>query len=106
MQCNSSNGKEEEENVALSATGKKFKKGPKGVAKQQRGEQKKDLSRVRCYACNVFGHYAGQCPNKKRGKQEKEEQVAATTEIESYAAKFEKEFSLVTVVSICGNSRL
>ena len=73
--------------------------------KQQRGEQKKDLRRVRCYACNEFGHYDGQCPNKKRGKQEKEEQVTTTTEIESYIAKFEKEFFLVAVVSSCGNSR-
>ena len=53
----------------LSATGKKSKK---GGAKQQRGEQKRDLSRVGRYACNAFGHYAGQCPNKKRGKQEEE----------------------------------
>ena len=72
MQGSLSNGKEEEENVALSTTCKKSKKGPKGGAKQQRGEQKKDLSRVRGYACNAFGHYVGQCPNKKRGKQEEE----------------------------------
>ena len=73
--------------------------------KQQRGEQKKDERRVRCYACNEFGHYDGQCPNKKRGKQEMEEQVAATAKIESFAAKFDIEFSLVIVVSSYGSSR-
>ena len=89
VQGSSSNGKEEEVSVALSATSKKSKKGPKGGAKQQRVELKKDPSRVGCYACNAFGHYAGQCPNKKRGKQE-EEHVVATVEIESFVAKFEK----------------
>ena len=85
MQGSSLNGKEEE-NFSLSAIGKNSKK---GGAKQKRGK-KKDLSRVRCYACNAFGHYAGQFPNKKRGKQEKEEQVARVAKIESFTAKFEK----------------
>ena len=53
----------------------------------------------------MFGNYVGQCPNKKRGKQEKEEQVAATAVIENYTVKFKKEFSLVTVVSSCNSSR-
>ena len=34
-----------------------------------------------------------------------DEQVPTTTKIESYAAKFKKEFSLTTVVSSCCNSR-
>ena len=74
----------------MSTTGKKSKKSPKGGAKQQRVELKKDPSRVRCYACNAFGHYAGQCLNKKRGKQEKEEQVAPVAKIKSFTTKFEK----------------
>ena len=45
---------------------------------------------MKCYACNAFGHYAGQFPNKKRGKQEKEEQVAPVAKIENFTAKFEK----------------
>ena len=49
VQGNSSTSREDEENVALTAKGKKkFKKGPKkGGAKQQDG-QKKDLSTVKC----------------------------------------------------------
>ena len=69
----------------MSAIGKNSKK---GGAKQKRGE-KKDLSKVRCYACNAFGHYAGQCLNKNRGKQE-EEQVAPVAKIKSFTTKFEK----------------
>ena len=79
-------------------------KSKKGGAKQQIGEHKKRLCRFMCYECNKFGHYAGQCPNKKRGKQEKEEQVAATTEIERYVGKFEKEFFIVAVVLSCASS--
>ena len=44
----------EEENVALVAAGK--------------GKKKKDLSKVRCFACNSFGHYASQCPNTEKRK--------------------------------------
>ena len=87
-----SHSKEEEENVALAAKGnkkKKFKKGSKGGTKQQDGE-KKDMSKVKCFACQKFGHYPGQCPNKKKKKQ----QTAASAEIDEYAARFDKEFSL------------
>jgi hypothetical protein len=56
----------EEENVALATTSKKkFKKGPKGGNKPK-GEGKKDMSKVKCFACHKFGHYVGQCPNKKK----------------------------------------
>ena len=85
-----SHSKDEEENVALAAKGKKkkFKKGPKGETKQQDGE-KKDMSKVKCFACQKFGHYAGQCPNKK-----KKQQTTTSTEIDEYAARFERVFSL------------
>jgi hypothetical protein len=54
-QGSSSNGNEEE-NVALVAKGKKkSKKGSKGGNKQK-GEGKKDMSKVKCFACHKFGH--------------------------------------------------
>ena len=54
-----SHSKDEEENVALAAKGKKkkFKKGSKGGTKQQDGV--KDMSKVKCFAFQKFGHYAG-----------------------------------------------
>ena len=87
-----SHSKEEEENVALATKGnkkKKFKKGSNGGTKQQDGE-KKDMSKVKCFACQKFGHYAGQCPNKKKKKQ----QTTTSAEIDGYAARFERVFSL------------
>ena len=70
MLCSASTSREVEEDVALTTKGKKKnKKGPKkGEAKQQDG-QKKDLSTVKCFACQKMGHYAATCPNKKKKKQ-------------------------------------
>jgi hypothetical protein len=83
----------DEENVALAANSKKkFKKGPKGGNKPK-GEGKKDMSKVKCFACHKFGHYAGQCLNKKK------KQTAASAEVEEFSAKFDKEFSLVVCLS-------
>ena len=90
VQGNTSHNKDDEENVTLAAKGKKkFKKGCKGGTKQQDGEMS-DMRKVICFACQKFGHYAGQCPNKKKKKQ----QTAASAEIDEYAARFEREFSL------------
>jgi hypothetical protein len=83
----------EEENVALATTSKKkFRKGPKGGQKPK-GEGKKDMSKVKCFACHKFGHYAGQCPNKKK------KQTTASTEVEEFSTKFDKEFSLIVCLS-------
>jgi len=62
----------------------------------------KDLSKVRCCACNKFGHYASECPSKKKkgGKEKQAEMVASTIfeEVE-LAKKFEYEFLLVSHLS-------
>ena len=73
LQGSSSHQRDDEENVALAAKGKKkkkFKKGSKEGAKQHERE-KKDMSKVKCFACHKTGHYVSQCPNKKKkGKNE------------------------------------
>ena len=87
-----SHHRDDEENVALAVKGKKkkkFKKGSKDGAKHHDGE-KKDMSKVKFFACQKFGHYAGQCPNKKKKKQ----QTTTSTEIDEFAARFEGNFSL------------
>ena len=74
------------------------------VAKKGKGKMKfiKNLSRVRYYACNQFGHYAGQSPNKKK-KKERDSEIAVVAE--AFAQKFEEEFAFVSTVSSCDSSR-
>jgi hypothetical protein len=73
-------------------------KGRKGQGSKQGG--KKDLSKVKCFSCHKMGHYASQCPKKKKGK-EKTQQVAtsAETQVKEFVEKFEKDFLLVSCLS-------
>lgn len=77
------------ENVALLARSKK--------------KSTKDLSKVKCFACNQYGHLASECPEKKKKKDE-DLTIAATTEIDDFAEKFEKDFSLFSLVSSADNN--
>ena len=88
----SSTSGEDEQNVALTTKGKKkFKKGPKkGGAKQYDGKRK-DLSTIKCFACQKLGNYVGQCPHTKKKKQE---QTTTSAEVEEFTTRFEREFSL------------
>jgi hypothetical protein len=96
VQGSSSNGNDEE-NVALATKSKKkSKKGSKGGNKSK-GEGKKDMSKVKCFACHKMGHYAGQCPNKKK-------QTATSADVEEFSTRFKKEFSLLVCLSSSATS--
>lgn len=78
-------GEKEEENVALAS------KGPS----QGHGEKKKkDLSKVKCVRCGEFGHYSTQCPLKKKDKQEKHDQKAASAKIDKLSSTLEENFAM------------
>jgi hypothetical protein len=96
-----------EENLALFGQSNKGRgKGPnKGKGKSEESTsqpRKKHLSKIKCFSCHKQGHYASQCPNKKKdkGKQQQKQLVAfAETQMNKFVAKFEKDFSLVSCLS-------
>lgn len=87
----------EEENLSLTSKGKsKAKKGPSDES-TSKGEKKKDLSKIKRFACHQPGHSASRCPNKKKGKQKK--QIAASAEVDEFAARFVNELLLIACLS-------
>ena len=63
----SSSKNSDEENCALATKAKKGKsnKAPHSGAKGK----KQDMSKVKCFHCHQHGHYAINCPQKKKNKQ-------------------------------------
>jgi hypothetical protein len=70
-------------------------------APQQGGEsssgQKRDMSKVRCFASREMGHYARLCPKKKKKLQDGS---AATTEELEFDEQFARECAFATTLSI------
>jgi hypothetical protein len=96
------------EDLALWTKGKKKagrggRQGPKTGGQQQRsgggaesgsGQSSghdsglgRDMSKVKCFVCKKFGHYAGQCPNRKK----KKGGTAATAEEVDFPTQFQRE---------------
>ena len=55
------------------------------------------MSKVKCWTYQKMGHYAVTCPEKK--SKEKGKNVATSTEINSFASQFEREFSFIASLS-------
>jgi hypothetical protein len=102
-ELNGDRHKNDDENLALSnhAKKEKFKKTISGESTSQ-DNKKKDISKVKCFAYHKFGHYAGQCPNKKKGGNGTQQEVVVSTkaQVDEFAKKFESELLLVSHLSL------
>ena len=64
-----------------------------GTGLQQGKNKRKDCSRVKCWNCHKIGHFATNCPEKRR--KGKVKNVAATTVDDDFSSRFEQEFAMV-----------
>jgi hypothetical protein len=55
----------------------KFKKISSGGLITQDGKKKKDMSKVKCFACHKFGNYVGKCTYKKKVGSKTQSKVVA-----------------------------
>jgi hypothetical protein len=76
---------EEEEGLALAskAKGKKKKKG---------GKKNINFSKVKCFHCHKMGHFASQCPKRKK---KNKPQMAASAAVDEFAKSFEEDFCFI-----------
>ena len=84
--------KEEEEDFALFNKGRKSKgKKSQCEANSRQEGKKKDLSKIKCFNCYEFRHYATKCPHKKASKKDLEVAIVG----ESLASQFKLDFTLI-----------
>eukprot|EP00253_Pinus_taeda_P025687 PITA_25687 len=87
-----------EKNCALTAKANKGKN--KRASHSGAKGKKQDMSKVKCFHCHQHGHYATNCPQKKKNKQ-----AAGSVAGEALASQFELDFSLIAclVSSVMGS---
>jgi hypothetical protein len=67
--------------------------------------KKKDLSKIKCFLCHKNGHYVSQCSEKKKGKGKTGKTTSTKTQVDDFATKFEKFYSLVSFLSTSTSMR-
>jgi hypothetical protein len=76
--------------------GPKFGSPPQGGESSSSNGQRRDMSIVRCFACGEMGHYAEQCPKKKKTQRYVS---AGTIEEIEFNDQFVRECAFVTTLS-------
>jgi hypothetical protein len=80
----------DEEGLALASKGKGKEKKKKG------GKKNIDFSKVKCFQCHKMGHFASQCPKKKK---KNKPQMAASAKVDEFAKRFEEDFCFIACMS-------
>ena len=77
---------------ALTLTGKS-----KGKAKIKKdGKKNLDVSKVKCFICHKQGHFASQCPDKKK---KSNTQMDRSGEVDEFSRNFNEEFCLIACMA-------
>jgi hypothetical protein len=92
-----------DENLALvsktkKGKGKFFVKKGKSQGEGKQFGQKRDMSKIKCYIFHNNGHFASQCPQRRKGESQT---VVATIEMQLYElpSKFASDFSSMSCLS-------
>eukprot|EP00253_Pinus_taeda_P007797 PITA_07797 len=87
----------DEENCTLATKARKWK--TKKASQSGAKGKKQDMSKVKCFHCQLHGHYATNCPQKRKNKQ-----AVGSAAGEALASQFELDFSLIAclVSSVMG----
>ena len=83
---------------ALALTGKS-----KGKAKRKKdGTKNLDVSKVKCFICHKQGHFASQCPDRKK---KSNTQMDGSAEVDEFSRNFDEELCLIAgMVSSTGSN--
>jgi hypothetical protein len=84
-----------EEGLALASKGKE--------KKEKGGKKNIDFSKVKCFQCHKMGHFASQCPEKKKKNQP---QMAASAAVDEFAKIFEEDFFFIARMSSAAVSNM
>ena len=73
---------------ALALTGK-----CKGKAKKKKdGKKNLDISKVKCFICHKQGHFASQCPDRKK---KSNTQMVGSAEVDEFSRNIDEQFCLI-----------
>ena len=83
---------------ALVVTGKS-----KGKGKKKKGVKTNlDISKVKCFICHKQGHFASQCPDRKK---KSNTQMVGSAKMDEFSKNFDQEFCLIAcMASTIGSS--
>ena len=79
--------------------------GNKGKAKKKKGSKKNiDMSKVKCFIYHKPGHFASQCPDRKK---KNNTQMAGSAEVEEFNKSLDEDFCLIAcMANTTGNNIL
>ena len=61
------------------------------------------MSKVKCFICHKYGHFASQCPDRKK---KRNTQMVGSAEVEDFNKNFDEEFCLITCMESTTGSNI